>query len=172
MNNFVFCATHWWAWWPSFFVRGRLWKFMKIAPCESSLSWWDRDFMREGYKVCCQHHSHPYQSWLDTGEDYCSWIHFDGFLCIDESLFLYWIWSQGKYTKQQERDGQSLVDNGTLLRLCKSEIFEISVKAPPSSAFSVQEKEWLGQERASLDKWERYFMFKHFPCSLTQSSLW
>ena len=51
LNNFVFCATLRWAWWPSFLSGPDYENLWRLRPLTHLLRW-DREFMREGYKVC------------------------------------------------------------------------------------------------------------------------
>ena len=128
-----------------FFVRADYENLWRLRPL-TYLSWWDRGFMGEGYKVSCQHRFHPYQGRL-TGEIllraanphyWYIWI-----FSIVESLLLLLIFGQ-RWVWWTEVTLPSPV--------AKVRYLISAATSKASSVFSVQGKEW-----SVLEKWETYF---------------
>ena len=138
-----------------FFVRADYENLWRLRPL-TYLSWWDRGFMGEGYKVCCQHRFHPYQGRL-TGEILLRAA--NSTLLVHMNIehwrkpsFIVDIWTK-----------MGLVDRGnTPLSSCKSEIFDIS-----SHLQSLVSILCPGQGVVSVGKMrDIFFVFKHFPSVL------
>ena len=163
-----------------FFVgEARLWKFMKIAPCDSSLV--VRQRVYEGLRImrCALPQSFPSSPkvWSTAERYYCMQPnpHLDvqhwrkPFLiehCV--SLRVYWYLQKYEATREVWWTEVTLPPRP----LCKSEIFDIScLQRNPSLISMLCSPEGVALLGGSLDKQEKYFLFKHFPCSVNKSLL-